>query len=335
MCLGGGMRQGETQENGRVSKVCNRCGEARGHSVRREKDREPRLAPYCVQCKAADNRARSEARRASREAAVPPEERRCRRAAAAREALRRARFGCVWCGKVFLTGGWEANWSRHRCWTSSTWLRSNFGEWTPKLRHAAKSWERRIVAFAGRSGCGPKPANFDLLLLLASQQFRCPYTGAELAPDDSTEMDHKVPISRGGTNDLSNLQWLSRRANQAKADMTHDEFVALCALVSGRHEGQAGVGGYVQAAREAATPLSVAGVVVSAACRHPVAALALECAKRLDPRLRWIETVGRDETAGDWQLAAKVLIEIAASDDPAATDAAVALLTDVARKGVA
>lgn len=35
-------------------------------------------------------------------------------------------------------------------------------------------------------------------------------------PDDPREVDHKRPMSKGGSNRLSNLQALTRRANRSK-----------------------------------------------------------------------------------------------------------------------
>lgn len=40
-------------------------------------------------------------------------------------------------------------------------------------------------------------------------------------------VDHKIPLSKGGTNDLSNLQLAHLTCNRAKADMLTDEFAEL------------------------------------------------------------------------------------------------------------
>jgi len=39
------------------------------------------------------------------------------------------------------------------------------------------------------------------------------------------EVDHKTPVSRGGTTTIGNLQILCRTCNQGKWRQTHDEFV--------------------------------------------------------------------------------------------------------------
>ncbi len=43
--------------------------------------------------------------------------------------------------------------------------------------------------------------------------------------------DHIIPRSRGGSNDIDNLGLTTKEANQAKADMTPDEFYNLCQKV--------------------------------------------------------------------------------------------------------
>ena len=57
----------------------------------------------------------------------------------------------------------------------------------------------------------------------------CRYTGDVLDWKRPTqcEIDHEHPRSKGGDNTIENLQILSKPANQAKGDMTHDEFIAF------------------------------------------------------------------------------------------------------------
>lgn len=71
----------------------------------------------------------------------------------------------------------------------------------------------------------------DLKKLLEMQGYKCALTGARLEPRNA-ELDHKVPLSRGGTNDLGNLQWVSRKVNRAKGAMDNDEFIAMCKQVA-------------------------------------------------------------------------------------------------------
>ena len=68
--------------------------------------------------------------------------------------------------------------------------------------------------------------------LFEEQGGRCAYTGEPLVPGVTASLDHKLPMSRGGLHERDNLQWVTTRINSMKADLTHEEFVALCATVA-------------------------------------------------------------------------------------------------------
>lgn len=77
--------------------------------------------------------------------------------------------------------------------------------------------------------------NADALKSLwESQGRRCFYTGKPLTPGVNMWLDHSKPRSRGGDSAFENLRWVTKRANLAKNDCTHEEFLALCRLVAGR-----------------------------------------------------------------------------------------------------
>lgn len=56
----------------------------------------------------------------------------------------------------------------------------------------------------------------------------CPYTGINLEIGVNASLDHIIPKSRGGVNDLSNFQFVycqgSFDVNRMKGDMTEEEF---------------------------------------------------------------------------------------------------------------
>lgn len=58
--------------------------------------------------------------------------------------------------------------------------------------------------------------------VFARDQFTCTYCGAR---GSALECDHVVPISRGGTNDLSNLATSCRPCNRAKRDKLISEWL--------------------------------------------------------------------------------------------------------------
>lgn len=71
-----------------------------------------------------------------------------------------------------------------------------------------------------RSLTGPRILEYWESVGIAAD--RCFYTGEDL--DGHWELDHKVPISRGGTHTIDNLVPCTRRANRSKADLTAEEF---------------------------------------------------------------------------------------------------------------
>jgi 5-methylcytosine-specific restriction endonuclease McrA len=69
-----------------------------------------------------------------------------------------------------------------------------------------------------------------LLSLLEDQGYRCALTGEPLDPTNCAA-DHKLPLSRGGKNCMSNLQLTTKAVNECKGQLTNSEFLAMCAAV--------------------------------------------------------------------------------------------------------
>jgi 5-methylcytosine-specific restriction endonuclease McrA len=67
--------------------------------------------------------------------------------------------------------------------------------------------------------------------MLEQQGFRCSYSGLPLKIGVNAQVDHKVPRSRGGTNNVENLHWVDGQVNRMKTDFTHEEFLAMCTTV--------------------------------------------------------------------------------------------------------
>lgn len=67
----------------------------------------------------------------------------------------------------------------------------------------------------------------QIMELIERQQFRCALSGRPLTPETAS-LDHIVPLSRGGTHELSNLWIVDYQVNTAKGTLTVEEFVTLC-----------------------------------------------------------------------------------------------------------
>ena len=77
------------------------------------------------------------------------------------------------------------------------------------------------------------PPMIDELVSLVNEQLPkgCYYTGDKIT-GATFGIDHKIPLSRGGTNDLSNLCVVTQPINKAKGNMTDIEFKQLIKLIS-------------------------------------------------------------------------------------------------------
>ncbi len=67
----------------------------------------------------------------------------------------------------------------------------------------------------------------QLETILKRQRHRCYLTGRPLTPAN-VSCDHLVPLSRGGSQDASNMRLVTRQANHSKANLLLEEFVQLC-----------------------------------------------------------------------------------------------------------
>jgi hypothetical protein len=95
-------------------------------------------------------------------------------------------------------------------------------------------FRKRAMSFCSHNyiPCDRKMFARELMLIWYKQKGRCVYTGAKLDRGKKTHIDHKIPISKGGTNDISNLQFVCDWINLTKNNTNHDEFITRCKMVS-------------------------------------------------------------------------------------------------------
>lgn len=84
------------------------------------------------------------------------------------------------------------------------------------------------------------PTAPDILAWLIKQPMTCHYSGEKITPA-TMQIDHKTPLDRGGTNDLTNLCLASKGSNNAKGSMTEAEYRSLLTLLQTFPDGGADV----------------------------------------------------------------------------------------------
>ena len=68
----------------------------------------------------------------------------------------------------------------------------------------------------------------ELKELIENQNFKCALTGDAISFEDNIELDHILPSYRGGSDELSNVQWVTKQANWFKRALTENELIELC-----------------------------------------------------------------------------------------------------------
>ena len=107
-----------------------------------------------------------------------------------------------------------------------------------RLKNSKSFCEFHYIDSMTRNAIGYRSKEAALLLYdkLYSQKFTCPYTGEKLVLGVNAWIDHVLPRSRFPSQEasLDNLEWTSKKANRAKHNLTKEEFLELCKLISGR-----------------------------------------------------------------------------------------------------
>jgi 5-methylcytosine-specific restriction endonuclease McrA len=70
----------------------------------------------------------------------------------------------------------------------------------------------------------------EISSLWKKQRGTCPITGRRLNRE-SAQLDHIIPLKKGGSDLVENLRWVHRDVNYAKRDLLDAEFFRLCSDV--------------------------------------------------------------------------------------------------------
>lgn len=101
--------------------------------------------------------------------------------------------------------------------------------------HEPFLWKSRVLrsSLLSRSTKEEKhlvPTQKELQHWLENNPLKCYYSGVPLSIYDLT-IDHKIPTSRGGSNQLENLCFCSHHMNSAKGTLTEKEFKDLLEII--------------------------------------------------------------------------------------------------------
>ncbi len=83
---------------------------------------------------------------------------------------------------------------------------------------------------------GTRDKGEGIARLFFEQRGQCAYTNEKLIPAKNACLDHKIPRTKGGSNDLDNIHWVTKDINRVKGNKTHDEFLALCRNITAKYD---------------------------------------------------------------------------------------------------
>lgn len=72
----------------------------------------------------------------------------------------------------------------------------------------------------------------QLETLFNRQNGLCYYSGLPLTLGLDAHLDRKIPRSKGGLNEISNLQWVNKDVNLMKRALLEEEFLKLCEAIT-------------------------------------------------------------------------------------------------------
>lgn len=102
--------------------------------------------------------------------------------------------------------------------------------------YQVKDWNKKFRTAVSEFRNGGKIVDTytykDVIKTWGGTKVKCYLTGKEIdIMTDNYQLDHKIPIAKGGTNEISNMRPVLPYANLSKSDMTVEEYLDLCKTV--------------------------------------------------------------------------------------------------------
>jgi len=94
-------------------------------------------------------------------------------------------------------------------------------------KESKQYFKNRASEMNYRCKTGHRITYLDLYHILKSQKMICTLTGDRLTKENIS-VDHIIPVSRGGTNAVSNIRFVTKTANSMKYTQMDDELLNIC-----------------------------------------------------------------------------------------------------------
>lgn len=208
-----------------TQRICTSCGQelpATEENFGRQKDRKSgkyRLRAVCRPCRADQERERHYAKVGRRPERLPTRQKRCSecRQVKPRDAEHflvengRVRSPCRECQRKRAKAQYAAHSESYKL-RATRWIKAN------REKYRAYSATNRARRMAAEGSYTPE----EIAALHAAQRGRCHWCHAPMR--GKFERDHRIALSRGGTNDIGNIVLAHPRCNRAKNNKMPWEF---------------------------------------------------------------------------------------------------------------
>lgn len=116
----------------------------------------------------------------------------------------------------------------NRLWSNLPEVKKRRLAWTRQWKKQ-RPFTRIITDANNRLGGDIKP--FDLWKIAKHQKMTCPYSGLRLT-NENISLEHIIPISKGGKNEIENIRLVHVWANLMKLNYSLEEFKIMVSLIN-------------------------------------------------------------------------------------------------------